>query len=91
MQMDEKLLQLTGMIGPYFYQKNNQAVTMDPEHYCTMLQTFLAMELQRMRQRVRNVWFQQDGAMAHMARQSMTYLRGGKVSGLLNLRFDDIP
>jgi hypothetical protein len=25
---------------------------------------------------MRNVWFQQDGAMAHMARQRMTFLRG---------------
>jgi hypothetical protein len=64
------------VIKPYFFEENNQAVTVDSERYCTMLQTFLAMELQRMRQRVRNVWFQQDGATAHMARQSMTFLRG---------------
>jgi hypothetical protein len=65
-----------GVIRPYFFEENNQAVTMDSECCCTMLQTFLATELQRMSQRVRNVRFQQDGATAHMERQSMTFLKG---------------
>jgi hypothetical protein len=55
-----------------------------------MLQTFLATELRRMGQRVRNVWFQQDGATADMARQSMTFLRG-MFTGCLISRFGDIP
>jgi hypothetical protein len=49
---------------------------MDSECCCIILRTFLATELQRMRQRVTNVWFQQDGAVAHIARQSITSLRG---------------
>jgi hypothetical protein len=43
-----------------------------------------------MRQRVRNVWFQQDGAIAHTARQSMTFLRG-MFPGHLVSQFGDIP
>jgi hypothetical protein len=43
-----------GVIGPYFFEEN-QAITMYSERYCTMLQTFLATELWKMRQRVRNV------------------------------------
>jgi hypothetical protein len=69
-----------GVIGPYFFDENNQAVTVDSERCCTMLQTFLATELQR----VRNVWFHQDGAMAHTARQSMTFLRGMFPSRLIS-------
>lgn len=42
---------------PYLFTENNLAITVASEHYCTILQTFLATELQRMRQQVRNVWF----------------------------------
>jgi hypothetical protein len=59
---------------------------MDSEHYCAMLQTLWAMELRR----ARNVWFQQDGAMAITARQSMTSHRG-MFPGCLISRFGDIP
>jgi hypothetical protein len=45
------------VIGPYFFYENNQAITMDSEHYCKILQTFLPMDLRKMRQRVTNVWF----------------------------------
>jgi hypothetical protein len=62
----------------------------DSERYCTMLQTFLATELWRMRQRVRNVWFHQDGATANTARKSMTFLRGMFPGHLISL-FGDIP
>jgi hypothetical protein len=34
-----------GVIGQYLFEENNQAVTVDSERYCTMLQTFLATEL----------------------------------------------
>jgi len=40
-------------------------ITVDSEQYCTMLQTYLAMKLQKMRQRMRTVWLQQDVAMVH--------------------------
>jgi hypothetical protein len=43
------------VIGPYFFEENNQAISMDSERYCTRLQTFLATEPRRMRQMVRNV------------------------------------
>jgi hypothetical protein len=62
--------------GPHFFEENNHAVTVDSRHYCTLLQTLLGKEMQNMWQSVRNVWFQQDGAMANVARQSMTFLRG---------------
>jgi hypothetical protein len=40
------------------------------------LHYFANMELQRIRQRMSNVWFHQDGAVAHRARQRITFLRG---------------
>jgi hypothetical protein len=30
------------VIGSYFFEENNQAITMDSEHYYNMLQTFLS-------------------------------------------------
>lgn len=64
--------QLLGMIGHYFFKENNLAVTMNN----SMLQSLLGTELRKTRKKMRNVWFQQDGAMAHMASQSMTFFRG---------------
>jgi hypothetical protein len=40
------------VIGPYFFEENKQAI----------------MEMQRIRQRDKNICFQQDGAMAYVAR-----------------------
>jgi hypothetical protein len=60
------------------------------ESHCTMVLTFLATELWRMRQRVRNVWLQQDGAIAHTTRQSMTFLRGMFPCCLIS-QLGDIP
>jgi len=34
-----------GLIRPYFFEEDNQTITMDSECYCTRLQTFLATEL----------------------------------------------
>jgi hypothetical protein len=48
------------VIRPYFFEEYNQAI----------------MELQRMRQRVKNVCFQPNGAMVYVARQSKTFPRG---------------
>jgi hypothetical protein len=43
-----------------------------------------------MRQRMRNAWFQQDWPKSHVAKQSMTFLRG-IFSGRLISRFGDMP
>jgi hypothetical protein len=38
--------------GPYLFGDNIQAITACAERYCTVLQTFMATELQRIRQKV---------------------------------------
>lgn len=55
--------------GPYFFMENNQEVAIECHCYCSTLWSFLGMELWRMRQRVTNVCFQQDGATAHTTNQ----------------------
>jgi hypothetical protein len=51
---------LFGVTTPYFFGVNNHAITVEPEFYCNTLQTFLATQVQIIRQWVRNVWFKQD-------------------------------
>jgi hypothetical protein len=72
------------VIEPYFFEENNQAVNVDSERYCTMLQTSLATELRRMRQRVRNVWFQQDDATNGPQGKAKHDFSKGNVSKPLN-------
>lgn len=80
-----------GIIGPYFFEENNITVTVNSERYITMLQTFFFPELRRRRWAMRRVWFQQDGATAHTARNSMAVLRdqfpGHLISRYGNLRW----
>jgi len=59
------MLQQFGVIKCYFLEENNQAIIMDSECCCTILETFLATELQGIRQRVGKIWFQEDGATIH--------------------------
>lgn len=62
------------VIRPYFFEENHQAI----------------MELQRMRQRVKNVCFRQDSAMVYVARQSRTF-HTGMSPGHSFPQFGDIP
>lgn len=64
-----------GIIGPYFFEdENNRSVTVNSERYINMLQTFLIPELIR-RGLNGAILFQQDGATAHTARNTMRILR----------------
>ncbi|PNF28631.1 hypothetical protein B7P43_G08708, partial [Cryptotermes secundus] len=61
------------VIGPYFFEEDNHAVTVDPQRYVDMIKNFFEPALEEMH--LGNVWFQQDGATAHTARALMTVLR----------------
>ena len=63
-----------GIIGPYFFQKEEQTLTATSAQYTVMLQEFLAPELYRGID-LNAVRFQQDGATAHTARASMAVVR----------------
>ena len=64
-----------GITGPYFFEENGVTVTVNSARYIHMLQTFFRPELRRQRIALKNVWFQQDGATAHTANDSMNVLR----------------
>ena len=49
-----------GIIGPYFFEKNERAVTVNAARYREMIEEFFLPHLEEMY--VGDVWFQQDGA-----------------------------
>lgn len=59
------MLQEFGVMKCSFFEENNQAIIMDSECCCIILETFLAAELQEIWQRVGKIWFQEDGATIH--------------------------
>lgn len=62
-----------GIIGPYFFQENGRAVTVNSERYLTMIQEFFVPALGDLE--LDSVWFQQDGATAHTDTDTMDFLR----------------
>ena len=75
-----------GIIGPYFFEENERAVTVNGARYRNMIEEYFLPRLEEMN--VRNVWFQQDGATAHTARDSMNLLRQHFPDRLISLRGD---
>ena len=75
-----------GIIGPWFFEENERAVTVNSERYVSMIVDFFLPKLKEMN--VGEVWFQQDGATAHTARRSMNILREHFPERLISLRGD---
>lgn len=60
------------IIGPYFFENGEgDAVNVDGPQYRTMIENFLRQEVENRQA----MWFQQDGATTHTARQTMALLR----------------
>jgi hypothetical protein len=60
------------VIGPYFFEnEDGSAVTVNGERYRFMIENFLRPALENRP----GMWFQQDGATAHTARDTMALLR----------------
>lgn len=79
------------IIGPYFFEDDNgRAVTVNGERYREMLQQFFIPELRRSGININDTWFQQDGATAHTARETLNLLRNVFHNHLIS-RFGDIP
>lgn len=57
----------------FFENEDGQAVTVDGERYRTMLRDFLWPAIMNMD--LDNVWFQQDGATCHTARETIHLLQ----------------
>jgi hypothetical protein len=63
------------LIGPYFFEdETGRVVTVNSAHNIKMPRTFLEPELQRLGVEIQTLWFQQDRAMAHTARNAMRVL-----------------
>ncbi|GFX70118.1 transposable element Tc3 transposase [Trichonephila clavipes] len=64
-----------GIIGPYFF-KNDEGhnVTVNGDRYRAMITNFFIPELNN--QDVQELWFQQDGATCHTARDTIDLLKG---------------
>lgn len=76
-----------GIIGPYFFENDEgAAVTVDGNRYRAMLTDFFWQELDGID--INKMWFQQDGATCHTARETMTLLET-KFSGRVISRFGD--
>ncbi|XP_050314555.1 phosphate carrier protein, mitochondrial-like isoform X1 [Anthonomus grandis grandis] len=75
-----------GIIGPYFFEEENHAVTVNSERYIAMIHNFFAPAFAGLN--VQDAWFQQDGAIAHTSRASMQVLREMFPGRLLSLRGD---
>jgi len=60
------------ILGPYFFENDNEeTVTVNSERYVTMLEGFVEPQLRRLGIDPTALHFQQDGATAHTARNSM--------------------
>lgn len=63
-----------GVIGPYFFENDaGQSVTVNGEHYRSMLENFFWPEIAGLD--LKNIWFQQDGAAYHTADVTMNLLK----------------
>ena len=62
-----------GVFGPFFFEDDGNAVTINGERYRNMLATQFRPKLENMA--IDNLWFQQDGATCHTSRQTVTLLR----------------
>lgn len=74
------------IIGPYFFEEDERAVTVTAARYREMLSSFLFPKLDEIT--LGDVWFQQDGATAHTARDTMQLLREHFPERLISLRGD---
>ena len=74
------------IIGPYFFEEDERAVTVTAVCYREMLSSFLFPKLDEIT--LDDVWFQQDGATAHTARDTMQLLREHFPERLISLRGD---
>lgn len=77
------------ILGPYFFEDGNgAAVTVNGENYRKMIEEYLLPKMEDLN--MQNFWFQQDGATAHTARDTMALLRAAFPERLIS-RFGDVP
>ncbi|CAK9827661.1 hypothetical protein ANTRET_LOCUS5336 [Anthophora retusa] len=76
-----------GIIGPFFFENAaDQTITVNNARYCDMIIQFFVSKLQDMV--VDDMWFQQDGATCHTARETIQLLHESLPSRVIS-RFGD--
>lgn len=76
-----------GIIGPFFFENEaGDAVTVNGERYRAMITQFFVPQLEDIA--LDDMWFQQDGATCHTARETMTVLHES-FPGRVICRFGD--
>ena len=77
-----------GLIGPFFFEENGSAVTVNGARYRIMLQTFFFPQLKALvgKNKLSQQWYQQDGATAHTANNTLDVLRNKFGDRLISLR-----
>ena len=77
------------IIGPYFFEDSDgNTETVNGNRYKQMLQEYLFHEMEDMN--TENIWFQQDGATAYTARETIDMLRTHFPNRVIS-RFGDVP
>ena len=77
-----------GIFGPFFFEENGLSVTVTAQRYQQVLEN-LDQQLREAGVDIQRIWFQQDGATCHTARDSMAILRG-MFPGRLISKFGDL-
>lgn len=63
------------VIGPYFFEEDGRAVTVNAQRYQRMLREFLVPELRRRGLSRCRLYFQQDGATCHTSNESIAEVK----------------
>ena len=80
-----------GIIGPFFFEEDDTTVTVNGKRYRSMLETFFVPELKRLAgNELSRQWFQQDGATAHTANNTLTFIRSEFANRIISLRTDNV-
>ena len=78
----------SGIIGPYFFEENDEAVTVNGARYRKMLSRYFVPNLKRKFGNIRHQWFQQDGATAHTAKPTLNLIRSNFGQRIISLKTD---
>lgn len=66
-------LSAQGIIGPYWFEENDETVTITQDRYMTVIRRFIAVL--RRRRVLESAWFMQDGATPHTSKATIEFLR----------------
>lgn len=77
------------IIGPFFFEnENGRTVSVDANRYEDMLKSFFFLQMRQKRVRIRNTWFQQDGATPHTTNSVLDCLKKKFGERLISRRTD---